>query len=483
MSEEDVMRIGHMKAQVVVAGGGVAGCAAAIAAARLGFDTLLVDRFGFLGGMFTGGNMTVLNSPPTAGIGKEIVDALMATGDAKRCPDDPPNYPIFHYRTEYCTMNIAYDAEMAKIVLHRMVREAGVRLLLHSFITGAVTDNDTVRGITVVNKSGQQIIEGQVVIDATADGDVAASAGAAFRKGQTDKGVLFAMTLLVRLSKVHWPSISEYSKSDPGLDRAIAQAVANGELPYYKPRRQDMTNYWGHPRPELSHLVYEDEALLWGGTVEGVDGTDVADLTRAEGEAREQLMSELSFLRKHIPGFEKAKIENSSVSIGVRDTRHVIGVSTLTGADILERRGFTDEVAFNMKGGFPANGIPYGCLVPQKTEGLLMAGNCISVIPGSTQMGTHLGSFNNLKDIPTMWTTGEAAGTAAGLAVGANVSPRDVDVTALRKQLSDQGALFSPEKVRELESARLPSGRTAREFYEDQLTGMKEHWKRMGAWS
>ena len=477
------MRIGHMQAQVVVAGGGVAGCAAAIAAARLGHDTLLVDRFGFLGGMFTGGNMTVLNGPPTAGIGKEIVDALTATGDARRCPDDPPNYPIFHYNTEYCTMNVAYDAEMAKIVLHRMVREAGVRLLLHSFITGAVTDNDTVRGIVVANKSGQQVVEGQVIIDATADGDVAATAGAPFRKGQTDRGILFAMTMLVGLSHVHWPSISDYSKTDPGLDHAIAQGVANGELPYYKPRRRDMTNYWGHPRPELSHLVYEDEALLWGGTVEGVDGTDVVDLTRAEGEAREQLMSELSFLRKHIPGFQKAKIENSSVSIGVRDTRHIIGVATLTGADILEQRRFTDEVAYNLKAGFPVNGIPYGCLVPQKTDGLLLAGNCISVIPGSTKMGSQLGSFNNLKDIPTMWTIGEAAGTAAALAVGANVSPRDLDVQALRMQLLSQGAMLSPEQVRELESARLPSGRTTREFYNDELTSMKEHWRSLGLWS
>ena len=359
------MRTGYLRAQVV-AGGGVAGCTAAIAAARLGFDTLLVERFGFLGGMFTGGNMTVLEAQPTAGIGKEIVDALMTTGHARRCPDDPPNYPIFHTHSEYCTMNVAYDAEMAKILLHRMVRESGVRLLLHSFITGAMVDKDAVRGIVVANKSGQQVVEGQVIIDATADGDVAASAGAPFRKGQTAKGILFAMTTLVRLSHVHWPSISDYSKTDPGLDRAISQAVERGELPYYKPRRQEMTNYWGHPRPELSHLVYEDEALLWGGTVEGADGTDVADLTRAEGEAREQWMSELNFLRKHIPGFQKARVQTSSVSIGVRDTRHIVGVSTLTGADILEQRSFPDEVAYSMKGGFPVNGIPYGCLVPRK---------------------------------------------------------------------------------------------------------------------
>jgi hypothetical protein len=112
-----------------------------------------------------------------------------------------------------------------------------------------------------------------------------------------------------------------------------------------------------------------------------------------------------------------------------------------------------------------------------------MSGNCISVIPGSTEMGSHLGSFNNLKDIPTMWTTGEAAGTAAALAVRANVAPRALDAEALREQLFRQGALFSPEKVRELESARLPSGRTIREYYDDELTSMKHHWRSMGEWS
>jgi len=474
------MRTGYLQAQVVVAGGGVAGVAAAIAAARRGADTLLVERYGFLGGMFTGGNMTVLNCPPAAGIGREIVDVLTREGYARRCPDDPPNYPIFHYASEYCTVNVAYDAEMAKMLLFRMARAAGVKLLLHSLVVGVVAGDDVVRGIIVANKSGEQVVRGHVVVDATADGDVAASAGVPFRKGQTDRGVLFAMTMLVRLSHVDWSSVSNYSRTDPGLDGAIAQAVQHGELPYYRPRTREMANYWGHPRPELSHLLYEDEALLWGGTVEGVDGTSVADLTRAEGEVREQLMSELAFLRTRVPGFRKAKIEATSVSIGVRDTRHIVGVSTLTGQDILARRRFPDEIAYNVKGGFPANGIPYGCLVPQSIDGLLVAGNCLSVIPGSTQRGLQLGSFNNLKDIPTMWTTGEAAGTAAALAATTNASPRSLDVQDVRRQLLDQGALVTPEQARELECLRLPSGKTVGEFYEEQLAEMRAYWKGRG---
>jgi flavin-dependent dehydrogenase len=225
------VRTGYREAKVVVAGGGVAGVNAAIASARQGVDTLLIERYGFLGGMFTGGNMAVLTTPSVGGIGKEIVDTLMAQGDARRCPDDPPNYPILHYSSERCTLTIAYEPEMAKLLLFKMAREAGVRLLLHSFITGAITENGVVRGVTVANKSGSQIVRGDVIVDATADGDVAASSGAPFRKGQTDKGILFAMTLLVRLSHVNWSKLSEYSKTDPGLEKAIRRGMEASELP------------------------------------------------------------------------------------------------------------------------------------------------------------------------------------------------------------------------------------------------------------
>lgn len=474
------MRAGYRGAKVVVAGGGVAGVTAAMASARQGVDTLLIERYGFLGGMFTGGNMVVLTTPSVGGIGKEIVDALLAQGAARRCPDDPPNYPIFHYRGERCTLTIAYDAEMAKLLLFKMAREAGVKLLLHSFITGAIVDHGVVRGVTVANKSGSQIVRGEVTVDATSDGDVAASAGAPFRKGQTEKGILFAMTLLVRLSHVEWPKVSAYSQTDPGLEKAIKRGVAAGELPYYKPRTREMANYWGHPAPELSHGVREDEVIMWGGTVEGVDGTNVDDLTRAEVEAREQFLSELTFLRKHIPGFANARIENSGVTIGVRDTRHIVGEYTLLGKDILDRRRFEDVVAYNVKGGFPVNDIPYRCLVPKEIDGLLLAGNCISVMPGSTFMGLQLGSYNNMKDIPSMWTTGEAAGTAAALCADLGVQPRKMDPKAIQKILSAQGALVGPERIAELESVKLPSGRTVKELYEGALADCRTYWRGRG---
>jgi hypothetical protein len=369
---------------------------------------------------------------------------------------------------------------MAKLLLFKMAKEAGVRLLLHSFVTGAIVESKTVRGVTVVNKSGPEIVRGDVVVDATADGDVAADAGAPFRKGQTDKGILFAMTLLVRLSHVNWAQLTEYSKADPAWEKAIRRGMETGELPYYRPRTRDMVNYSGHPKPELSRLVREDEALMWGGTVEGVDGTKVDDITRAEVEVREQFLSELNFLRRNIPGFGDARIENSGVTIGVRDTRHIIGEYTLTGQDILNRRRFEDVVAYNVKGDLPANDLPYGMLVPKEIDGLLVAGNCISVLPGSTFMGFQLGSYNNIKDIPSMWTAGEAAGTAAALCARDKVQPRKLNPKNIQNILYSRGALVSKERIAEMESMKLPSGKTAKEWYEGTMADCKAYWKSRG---
>lgn len=473
------MSIGYKFSEVIVVGGGVSGFCAALASARNGADTLLIDRYGFLGGMFTGGNMTVLNCPPVGGIGYEIVDSLTKKGGAGRCPNDPPNYPIFHYASEYSTMNVVYDAEIAKNILFDMATDAGIKLRLHSYVFDVVLEDGQTKGVLIVNKSGKQIILGNIIIDATGDADIASFANEPFRKGQKN-GTLFAMTILVRLSDVDWNAVSEYSKEDYGLKNAIRKAMKNGELPYYKPRKREMPNYWGHAQPELSHLLYQDEALLWGGTVEGVDGTNIDDLTKAEVEARKQYMLELNFLKKYIPGFEKVRIQNSSVSIGVRDTRHIVGMETLTGEDILNRRKFSNVVAYNVKGGFPANDIPYGCLVPQSTNNLLVCGNGLSVIPGSTQMGLQLGSFNNLKDIPTMWTTGEAAGTAAALCVKSGIQPRNINIEELQRILKEQGALIPKEKASNLEQELLPSGKMIGEFYQEKLSEMKDYWKKRG---
>jgi len=444
-------KLGYKEADVVVAGGGTGGTCAAIAAARNGVDVLLVEQLGFLGGMFTGGNMVVSSARPWAGVGKEIFDRLFDVGAAIMHPDDPPNYPIFHQRTN-SRRTVPYDPEMAKIVLFQMCQEAGVRLILHSYITSAVTEGDAVKGIVVENKSGRQVIVGRIVCDCTGDGDIAAGAGAEYVKGYGPDRKMFAMTMLVRLSYVDWPRVSEYSRKDPAWAEAIKVAMDKGELPYYKPRTRDVVPYWGHARPELSRLWYEDGALLWGGTVENVDGTDADSLTYAEVECRKQWMSELSFLKKYIPGFEKAHVESSGVSVGVRDTRHVIGEYVYTADDFLEGREFPDTIAYAVPYGL---GVPYRCLVPKKIDDLLLGCRCISVEPGQTTSGPTKGAYNHLKSMMSCMTYGQAAGTAAALCVKNGVTPRKLDVKTLQETLVEQGALVGPEVLKKIRSQRL----------------------------
>ena len=469
--------IGYRQADVVVAGGGPGGVSAAIAAARTGASVLLVEQLGFPGGMFSGGNMSVANCWPWAGLGKEIFGRLKAMGAAISHPDDPPNYPVFHFGS-YGWRNVPYDPEMVKIVLFEMLEEAGVKLLLHTYVTGAVVEGTTVRGIVVENKAGRSVIHGKIVCDATADADVAASAGAAFIKGQGNDKQLFEMTMLVRLSHVAWPRVSEFSKTDPGWDKVIAHAMASGDLPYYSTRTREMVPYWGHPRPELAHLWWEDGALLWGGTVVDVDGTDPDALTHAEVECRKQWMSEFRFLKKYIPGFEAARIEDSGVTVGVRDTRHVLGEYTYGGHDILEERDFEDTVAYIAP---LFLGVPYRCLVPQEIDNLLIACRAISTTPGQTSSGPTLGSYNDMKSIPTVITYGEAAGTAAGLCAQHGVTPRALDVKLLQGALKKHGAFLERPAIEALMvELRLPDGSTYRDYLTNRYAGLREHWKEKG---
>jgi hypothetical protein len=469
--------IGYRQADVVVAGGGPGGVAAAIAAARTGASVIMVEQLGFPGGMFSGGNMSVANCWPWAGLGTEIFGRLKELGAAVNHPDDPPNYPVFHFGG-YAWRNVPYDPEMVKIVLFELLEDAGVKLLLHTYVTGAVTEGKAVRGVVVENKSGRQVICGKIICDSTADCDVAASAGAEFIKGQGEDKQLFAMTMLVRLGRVDWPRVSEFSKTDPGWDKVIARAMANGDLPYYSGRSRDMVPYWGHPRPELAHLWWEDGALMWGGTVVGVDGTDADSLTHAEVESRKQWMSEVRFLRKYIPGFEAARVEDSGVTVGVRDTRHVVGEYVYTGYDILEEREFEDEVAYIVP---LFLGVPYRCLVPKGLDNLVIGCRGISTTPGQTGSGPTLGSYNDMKSIPTVLTYGEAAGTAAALCAMQGVTPRALDVRLLRETLRKHGVVLERSEIDAvIDQLRTPDGTPFRQFLKQRNEGLRKHWEQKG---
>ena len=444
--------------QVVVVGGGPSGLSAAVAAARNGADVLLVERNGFLGGVGTAGLCpTFMGSDPliTRGFAKEIIDRLAS----------------FSCLIE--GFNTFYDSEIMKYVCNEIATEAGVKLLFDTVISSTIVDKGSVQGVVVLNKSGHQAILAKVVIDTTGDGDVAARAGATFQKGN-EQGQTQAMSLMFRMGNVDLrrfvdfmmahkellyvgegvsvtrpfggrydndPSILDMSTQPPlvcigGFGPLIKEANKSGEL------------YFPHDYFWVESLWAEGNVLINANQVTGADGTNAEDITKAWVDSRRQVMSLVKFLQRRIPGFEKSYLIDTGQNIGVRESRRIVGGYMLTKEDVLEGRRFPDAVVRNsypvdvtglgtetiwIKPKAPFYEIPYRCLLPEGLENILVAGRCISV--------THEALGSTRSQICSMGT-GQAAGTAAALAVREGVTPRKVRIEELQKLLTEQKLLW-----------------------------------------
>jgi len=405
---------------VIVAGGGTAGVAAAVAAARNGANTVLIEKYGFLGGAMTAGLVNpfmtfhVGRKQIIKGIFQEIIDRLKDMNG-------------------YDEKTKAFDNEAMKLVTDHMVKEAGVKLLLHTYISDAlVTKRNTVRGVEVYNKSGRQIVLGKITVDATGDGDVAVMAGAPYEKGRRKDGLTQPMTLNFRMGGVNVERMPSREK----INRLFEEAKAKGEIEI---PREDVLYF---PTTRKGEIHFNTTRIL------KADGTKAEDLTYAETEGRRQMAQLIKFLKEKVPGFENAYLLMSGVQIGVRETRRIIGEYVLTEEDILKARKFEDEIA---RGSYPIDihsptgegtiikkpppgefyDIPYRCMVPKKVDNLLVAGRCIST--------THEAQAA-VRVIPIVVAIGQAAGTAAALAAKLRVSPREMDVPLLQKTLKEQGA-------------------------------------------
>jgi len=389
---------------VLVAGSGPAGIAAGIAAAREGARTLVVERFGYPGGMITGAHVVWILGvgdgvrPKARGISQEIRDRLTPL-DAIRGGDNPSG-------------DYAVDAETFKWQAAEMLTDAGARLLLHTQVCDPIVEGGCVHGAFTESKSGRQAIRATVVVDCTADADVAFRAGCACDNDTHD------VTLLVRLE---------------GVDRERAQAF----------EKDDPDRY--------ADVVREAERLN-GGTMLGqsryekrVDVTDAEALSRCEMRLRGDSFRTLHYLRAHMPGWEKARIRETLPQLGVRQSRRIRGAYTLTDDDLRASRHFDDSIA--RLGAFllgyklydPAEldyDIPYRCLVPAGVDGVLVAGRCISC--------DYLAD-NSMRLIVPCFATGQAAGVAAALAVRHDVHPRDVPIARLRESLRRQGVYLGPQ--------------------------------------
>lgn len=411
---------------VLVVGGGTSGCAAAVAAGRRGLRVALIDRYGFLGGTATAAMVGCLCgiytcSPNTvtviAGYLRELTDRLEARGAG------------YKRRHRY-----QLDHEALKLILDRWVGDAGVEILFQTLVVGTIVEAGAVRGVMVETKAGRAAIRAKIVIDSSGDADVVARAGGRYEKSPTSE--LQAPSLVFTMAGVDLERATALSEAD--VSARIRQAVESGEFSFNR--------FSGG----FSPVPPEGKVHMNVTRVTNVDGTDPDDLNRAYLEGRRQVEEYARFAVARLPGFERAYIDQIAPQLGIRETRRVVGEYVLSADDVFGARGFPDAIC---RGAWPVEihpndgtgttrvhlegdsyyQIPYRCLVPVDLESLLVTGRCISTTheaQGSTRvMGPGI-------------ATGQAAGTAAALALASRCAPRRVSVRALQTELEREGALL-----------------------------------------
>jgi len=408
---------------VLVVGAGSAGTTAAVAAARTGASTLLVDRFGFLGGTSTAvlDTFYAFYTPGTnpekvvAGIPDEVVARLTEPGMAFERPN-----------TYGAGTGITYDPETLKRVWDDLTAEAGVRTLLHSFAFGVAVEDGRVAGVDVATKSGVRRLRADVVVDTSGDADVCALAGAPFEP--PDDGVQ-SLSTVFRMANV---------------DVARAEAVPKQEL-WARMREARDSGRYALTRIEGSvhRTPHEGVMMALMTRVRNVDATDADQLAAAEREGRRQAHEYFRFLRENVPGYERAVLVSTSPAIGVRESRRVVGEHVITANEILAGTQFPDQIA---RCGAPIEehhagedtrwvylaegstyGIPFRALQPQGLDNVLVAGRCFSA--------TH-DAHASARSMGTCMAMGQAAGTAAAL----TREPKRLDPDVLRARLREDGA-------------------------------------------
>jgi hypothetical protein len=442
--------------RVVVAGAGITGVVASIAAARQGAQTLLVEESGVIGGLVTGGRLTKPTGLVEGGIYREMLDRAEALGGADTAP-----------RSSYWgAYSGVFDAEVMQRVIIELLEESGVEVLLHTRVTDAVADA-RMRGLEVWVKSGRRLILADAVVDASGDGDVAALAGAEFMLGRPSDGKTQPITSYLRLINVDVPRLAQFMRAHPDefTDLVIPEVGENAtsEDFTFNLFATGFTGLIARAQAAGDYRLPKDHITIKTGLLPGemnINATrfqgnalDERTLTRAEIQIRKQAYNCYDFFKKYVPGFENAQILDVAPKLGVRETRRVIGDYILTERDVRSERQFPDTVGRTqaaidihepggVKGVMESVGrgyeVPYRCLLPRGIEGLLVAGRCISVdeiAHGST------------RNTPVCALTGQAAGTAAALAASRGTTPRSLDLAVLQRSLEEQGIPLKLEGI------------------------------------
>jgi hypothetical protein len=432
----DVIR----ECDVVVVGGGPGGIGAAVSAARNGADTILIERYGYLGGMGTGGLVTIIpclsdfsGTMQIGGINQEWIERLTL----KEAEFHPPeeiwgatdrrlisywnDRSFFTVREGHIVYASIIDAEISKCILNDMVNEAKVKSYLHSWGTMPIMDGNRATGVVFESKSGRQAIMAKVVIDATGDGDLLPAARAAFEV-DIDPNIRIAnLSLCYWIDNVKFMKVDDFRRTNPHR---------------WSELMQDLMRKGGHPFFMRSNLKGQDNIVWIHPRYANSSQIDVEELTRVEFLGREKMLLTHEFFKRNIPGFEDSFIVLSSPQLGTRGARRVHGDYRVTSKDLLSNEPFDDTIAIfpdldrgDASLAHPNTFIPYRSLLPSGVENMLVACRAFS----SDQ---EVNNFFNL--IPHCVALGEAAGTAAALSLSQGVSARNVDFPSLRKQLIAQ---------------------------------------------
>jgi hypothetical protein len=431
-------------ADVVVVGGGPGGIGAAVAAARSGADTVLIERYEHLGGMGTGGLVTIIpnlsdfnGKQQIAGITQEWVDRLNHReaadypkkehwgSDDKKLVAYYQNRSFFNIREQRVIYSVHIDAEISKCILNDMVEEAGVKTYLHSWGTEPVMDGNKVKGVIFESKSGRQAVLAKVVIDSTGDGDLLPYSGADF-KSDIERTMRIA-----NLSFSYWIDNVDLKKYED-YKNSYAKELAD--------QIREIKKLGGNAGFLTSNLKNQEHVVWCFPRYANSSQVDVEELTRVEFLGRKEMLITHDYYKKNIPGFKNSFIVLSNPQLGTRGARRVVGEYVVTEKDMNTNKPFEDTIAIfpdvdrgknSIK--YPVTCMPYRCMIPRKVDNMLVACRAF----GSEVI---VNEYFNL--IPHCIAFGQAAGTAAAQSISSGVDLRKIDIKALQASLKKQGVIL-----------------------------------------
>ena len=428
---------------VLVVGGGPAGSSAAASAARAGAETILVERYGYLGGMSTGGLVIWIDRMSDWG-GRQVITGF-ADDLLDRIPKDgvlgPPKAVWGSKDTEIAgywrprtsafqdtvTWSPTIDPEMLKNASFDVLLEYGVKLVMHSWAVSPVMEEDKVRGVIFESKAGRQAVLAKVVVDATGDGDIFAMAGESFDTDIHEESTHHQMNVAFLCGGLDMERFIDFRRTRPEeWEKLLSKAheLGTGAIPFPSP--------------------YNDTCVFMGPRISGYSCLDVADLTEVEIESRRRMKKLVDFYRGCLPGFERARIAQTASQMGVRHSRRLLGVKKIAFEEWSSGKIHADEIGVSPPPSpeYPNVSVPLSCLVPQKIENLIAAGRNLSC---DTRSHTFM------REIPNCWLMGQAAGIAAAIAAKSRDDLRHVSVTEVQKELMRQDVYLQKQPAQEQE--------------------------------